>query len=366
MSAPLRILLRQDAQFEWDQAHEQAFQKIKETLTAEPGPVLAYFDPQKEVTLQVDASKNGLGATIMQNGKPVAYASKLLNTTEQNYAQIEKELYAVLYGCKRFHDYIYGRHITVESDHKPLESILRKPFALAPPRLQRMLLALQKYSITLIHKPGKEIPVADTLSRKSMEDSDSSLAEAMATQVHTIVKAAPVSAERLEDIKAATAQDEQLSALKRIIQSGWPETRRECPTLVIEYWNHRDEITEADGLLLKGERIIIPLALRQDMLQRIHTGHFGVEKSKHRARDIMFWPGMSKQIDETVMNCDVCQTHRSSNQKEPMLPQEIPENPWQTVGTDLLSWNSENYIVICDYLSRYFELERLPNITTAA
>lgn len=101
------------------------------------------------------------------------------------------------------------------------------------------------------------------------------------------------------------------------------------------------------------------------MLQRIHTGHLGVEKSKHRARNIMFWPGMNKQIEEMVTNCDICQTHRSSNQKEPMLPREIPENPWQIVGTDLFSWNSENYI-ICNYLSRYFEIARIQNITTAA
>lgn len=143
--------------------------------------MLAYFDPHKEVTVQVDASKNGLGATIMQEGRPGAYASKLLNSTEQNYAQIEKELYAVLFGCRRFHVYIYiyGGHITVESDHKPLESILRKPLALALPHLQCMLLALQKHSINLIHKPGKEIPVADTLSRKSMDDSDISLTETM-------------------------------------------------------------------------------------------------------------------------------------------------------------------------------------------
>lgn len=111
----------------------KAFEGMKEIITAEPGQVLAYFDPKKEVTLQVDASKKGLGATIMQESRPVAYASKLLNGTEQNYAQIEKELYAVLYGCKRFHEYIYGRHITVQSDHKPLESILGKPIALAPP-----------------------------------------------------------------------------------------------------------------------------------------------------------------------------------------------------------------------------------------
>lgn len=106
---------------------------MKEIITAEPGPVLAYIDPEKEVTLQVDASKNSLGAAIMQEGRPVAYASKLLNSTEQNYTQIEKELYAVLYGCKRFHEYLYVQNITVESDHKPLETILCKPLTLAPP-----------------------------------------------------------------------------------------------------------------------------------------------------------------------------------------------------------------------------------------
>lgn len=188
----------------------------------------------------------------------------------------------------------------------------------------------------------------------------------METQVHTVISTAPVSADRLDDIKTATAQDDQLSTLKQVIRSGWPETRKQCHPLVSEYWNHRYEITEADGILLKGEKIIIPNKLRKHMLQCIHTGHFGVEKSKHRARDIMFWPGMCQQIEAIVMNCDICQTHRNANTKEPLLSQPIPENPWQFVATDLFSWNSENYIVICDYLNRYFEIERLHNITTAA
>ena len=103
---------------------------------------LAYFDPSKEVTLQVDASKKGLGAVMFQDGKPVAFTSKALNACEQRYAQIEKELYAILFGCERFHHYVYGRTINVESDHKPLESVMRKPLCSAPPRLQRMLLRL--------------------------------------------------------------------------------------------------------------------------------------------------------------------------------------------------------------------------------
>ena len=106
--------------------------------------MLAYFDPDKDLRLQVDASKYGLGAVLLQDGKPIAYASKSLSETEINYAQIEKELFAIVFGCKRFHQYLYGRQFVVESDHKPLESIIKKPLAAAPPRLQRMILQLQK------------------------------------------------------------------------------------------------------------------------------------------------------------------------------------------------------------------------------
>lgn len=164
ITKPMRDLLKEDAEFIWDKQQQTALQKIKDTITSQP--LLAFFDPKKEVKLEVDASKFGLGAAIFQDDKPVAFASKSLTPTEQNYAQIEKELYAILFGCHRFHQYLYGREITVFSDHKPLESITKKPLAAAPPRLQRMLLQLQNYRLNIVHTPGKNIPVADTLSRK--------------------------------------------------------------------------------------------------------------------------------------------------------------------------------------------------------
>ena len=89
-------------------------------------PVLAYFDPEKETRNQMDASKNRLGATLMQDGKPVAFASKSLTQTQKAYAQIEKQLLAILFGCEKFHEYLYGRKVIVESDHKPLEAITKK------------------------------------------------------------------------------------------------------------------------------------------------------------------------------------------------------------------------------------------------
>uniref|UniRef100_A0A3P9K9H2 Gypsy retrotransposon integrase-like protein 1 n=1 Tax=Oryzias latipes TaxID=8090 RepID=A0A3P9K9H2_ORYLA len=366
VNAPLRLLLKEDNDFKWDAAQDRAFQRMKDLITQEPGPVLAYFDPQKELRLQVDASKSGLGAVMLQEGKPVAYASKSLNKTEQNYAQIEKELYAVLFGCKRFHEYIYGRKVVVESDHKPLESIIKKPLAAAPPQLQRMILQLQRYDISITHLPGKDIPVADTLSRKAIPYEDQTLNEGMEAQVHAVMSNVAVSDKRLTEIKEVTSMDPQLTTLKKVILDGWPETRSSCPHNIQEYWNYRDEISEFDGILFKGEKIIIPQALRKAMIDRIHSSHMGIEKSKSRARDILFWPQMGKQIEEAVMTCHICQERRSSNPRELLMSHAIPERPWQVIGTDLFSWNSRDYIVIVDYLSRYFELERLYSCTSAA
>ena len=168
---------------------QSALQSIKEVLTQHP--VLSCFDPRKEVTFEVDASKSGLGAAIFQEGKPVAYASKSLSSTEQHYAQIEKELYAILFGCKRFHQYAYGRDVKVLTDHKPLEAIAKKPLASAPPRLQRMLLQLQNYRLRIQHIPGKDIPTADALSRTYLPAQADDCKADLNVHVHAILKKPP-------------------------------------------------------------------------------------------------------------------------------------------------------------------------------
>ena len=120
---------------------------------------------KKPVTFQVHALQGGVGAALIQDEGPVAYSSKAMNETQQRWAQIEKELFAVLFACRRFHQHVYGKPVTVESDHRPLEFIFRKPLSQAPPRLQRMLLQLQEYDINLVYKKGKEMYLADALSR---------------------------------------------------------------------------------------------------------------------------------------------------------------------------------------------------------
>lgn len=127
-------------------------------------PVLAYFRQDQPVVLSVDASQYGVGAVLLQNGQPVAYSSRSLTAAQQRYAQIEKEALAIVHGCTKFQDYIFGQpEVMVESDHRPLEMIFKKPLCECPLHLQRMRLVLQRFPITVTYKPGKELLLADAV-----------------------------------------------------------------------------------------------------------------------------------------------------------------------------------------------------------
>ena len=328
-------------------------------------PVLTFFDPKKQLTLEVDASKHGLGAAIYNEGKPIAFASKALNATEQNYAQIEKELYAILFGCVRFHQYIYGRRTIVHSDHKPLESIMKKPLSTAPPRLQRMLLQLQKYDIKVKHVPGKSIPVSDALSRQHLSTVDN-MSEEFKASVNALMNNIPISDGKLRQIKLKTQEDDQAKQVKYYIKNGWPDSKDKCHPLAAEYWNHRDELVIVDEVILKGERIVIPKAARSSLLENLHEGHIGIEKSLQRAKTAIFWPGITNDIKDIAAKCHICISHLPSQTKETMKSHEIPERPWQKVGTDLFSWNNKQYLITVDYYSRYFELDELQSTTSNA
>ena len=161
-SAPLRVLLEEKNDWFWEKQQEDNFNKLKDMATNTP--ILSYYNPKQPLTLNVDASSQGLGAVVLQNDKPIAYASRALTPTQQRYAQIEKETGNCLWMSKVPSLYIWPT-CRVESDHKPLENILGKPLNEAPPRIQRFVLQIQKYDITLKYKPGKSMYVSDTLSR---------------------------------------------------------------------------------------------------------------------------------------------------------------------------------------------------------
>ena len=121
----------------------RSFQKVKDLATQ--APTLQYYSPEKMLVIQCDASEKGMGAALLQDGRPLAYTSRALTETETRYAQIEKEMLAIVFSLEKFDQYTYGQKVTVHSDHKPLESILKKPLIRAPRRLQGMMMRLQKY-----------------------------------------------------------------------------------------------------------------------------------------------------------------------------------------------------------------------------
>ena len=140
-----------DTEWQWSKEQDDALEEVKKLVTE--APVLAYYDEKKELTVECDASSKGLGAALLHDGKPLYYASRAL-TPEQRYAQIEKECLALCFSLERFHQYTYGRKVTVLSDHKPLESIVRKPLYEAPPRLQKMMTRLLEYDVDIRDKKG--------------------------------------------------------------------------------------------------------------------------------------------------------------------------------------------------------------------
>ena len=232
---------------------------------------LRYFDSRKPVVIQVNASQKGLGAALLQDGCPVAFASKALTPTEQRYANIEREMLACVFGAERFHTYVFGRSFTIESDHKPLEQINLKNLTDTPARLQRMLLRLQNYDVKIIYHPGREMLVADTLSHYAPMPAPEVALDLAIHHVH-------ITPEKKLAFQQSIQDDPLLRSLAETIIAGWPEDIKDLPNALRPYHTYRDVMTVEDGLILRGEALIIPPSERGKVLESIHEGHLGISK----------------------------------------------------------------------------------------
>lgn len=366
VTAPLRELLSADVEFRWDDAiHGKSLRQIQQMLVT--APVLCYYDVTQPVTIQCDASSTGLGACILQGGKPVEYASRALTRTErESYAQIEKEMLAICFALQRFDTYVYANvNVTVETDHKPLISIVKKPLTSAPKRLQRMLLQLQRYTWTLIYRPGSQMLIADTLSRAYLpDDTATDFPEEVAALADTEQREAlkmVASAATIDFMKSAAAADEQYQLLRRQISIGWPDSAADIPRELREFTTFADELAECDGLVFKGQRVVVPQEARADILQRIHSSHVGINGCIRRAQESVFYPGLTADIKKMVAACAICEAFQMSVQKEPLMSHVAPARPWEKVGVDIFTFRNKDYLITADYLSSFFEIDRLPS-----
>lgn len=350
VSEPVRQLMKKDVPFVWQPEHQRAFQNLKQAITEVP--VLAYYDPEKENLIQSDASLKGIGCVLTQEGKPVCYASRSLTETESRYSNIERELLAACWSLEKLNHYVFGKKVVIETDHKPLESIWKKSISSAPPRLQRLLLKMAKYNVKIRYIQGKSNVIADALSRISHMEPPAEDNELPVVELDTISRTLPASPAKLDEVREYTDQDVVLSHLKDVVHHGWPEYPNECPQDLKEFWNFREDLSVENGLILKGHKLVIPSKLRPQMLQIIHQGHMGTEKCLLRARDSLFWPGISRDIKQMTENCPTCARFSKQQPKETLHPHNVPSYPWQRLGCDLFDYGGAQYLLVADYYSK--------------
>jgi hypothetical protein len=345
---PLRSLLHKGTEFNWSSHCAEVFVKIKTLLMR--APIMSYFDISKPVTIQSDASQNGIGAALIQEGHPVAFASRSLTSTEERYAQIEKEMLAVVFACEKFDNFIYGLpSITVHSDHKPLEVILKKSINEAPRRLQRMLLRLQKYNVELQYRPGKDMWIADLLSRLFAKEEKPQSIFAVKVQNVPLDAELAISASAQQKIKDASTKDSEISE----ILSGKIPSR---------YKAVKDEIATKNGMAFKSGRLIVPVELRSEALKQLHLGHKGICSTQRLARETFFWPGITSDIQQMIAKCRVCAAFGPSQAKEPLIHHGVPDTPWQKLGMDYFEFENKAYLVTVDYYSNWIEVDPMPSM----
>ena len=261
---------------------------------------------------------------------------------------------------------------SLETDQKPLVSIYKKHMVDISPRVQRLMVRSFPYQpFNVIYKKGKDIPVADALSRVTpMDPEDNIKLPIIAVNlitVHILLSVHPqdTSSRKLDRLRKSTAQDNQLTRLSHYINTGFPCEKKNLLTDLQEYWNYRDTLSIENGLLTCGFQIIVPQEMRAEMLQYVHDGHQGKERCLLRARNTVFWPKITYDIQELIERCIICQEHGKS-QSIIGITQELPPFPWHTLATDIFYWKRMDFLMVADVFSKYFLVRKLANSTSAA
>lgn len=384
ISETLRKITHQDEMFVWKNEQEECFKNIKKNIAN--ATLLKYYDPIKPVTIQTDSSSFAMGCALIQDNVPVAYASKTLTETQRNYAQIEKEMLAIVFACNRFDQYICGRsNVTIETDHSPLVSIFKKPLLKSPKRLQNMILSLQRYNIIVKYKSGKTMYLADTLSRapESMSNQEKQIDiyeinTVMFDQVHVLDelntgiyytddRSVKISDQSIEKIIAETMKDGQLKKLKEQILRGWPENKNQVSEDLKCYWNFRMDLVIENGVVLKNNQILIPISLRQEFLKKIHSGHLGIEATKKLAKEAVFWPNMLSEIEDTVKGCETCAKFGENQKRLEMMSHDVAKYPFEKISMDVFEINikgkQRKFLVTVDHYSDFFEIDEIHDLT---
>ena len=303
---PLTTLLQKGTPWSWTAMCEQAFHAVKQQLTS--ATVLTHYNPDLELRMAADASPYGVGAVlthIMPDGaeRPIAYASRTLTQSERNFAQLEREALVLIFGVKKFHQFLLVRPFILVTDHKPLLTILgpkKGVPTMAAARLQRWALNLSSYTYSMEFKYSKENATADALSRLPCPaTADDFIIQSEFTCTVNHLQGLPVTAKQLA---SATRLDPTLSQVVRWTKTGWPQ---QCPDLANRpYFNRKWELSVSEDCLMWGNRVVIPPSFRDRLLDELHVHHSGSSRMKGIARSTLVSTEQLKQCIISPTNWD--------------------------------------------------------------
>ena len=368
--SPLYSLLQKNKRWSWGQSQTEAFDAVKKLLLS--SRVLVHFDDSLPLVLSCDASPYGIGAVlshIMPNGdeRPVSFASRTLTETEKKYAQLEKEALAIVYGVRKFHQYLYGRKFELRTDHKPLVYIFNpgKPIsAMASGRIQRWALTLGAHQYTIKFQKGTENCTADAVSRLPLPETRTEPPKpAEVVYLMEYLDTSPVTSSQ---IRRWTEKDSVLAKIKHWMLSGWPKETPEDETLR-PFFHRKCELSMENGCLLWGSRVVVPEKGKEKVLKMLHQSHPGMSKMKSLARCYVWWPRMDREIEACVKACEMCQVNQKAPPVVPLHPWSYPSRPWSRIHIDHAGpFMGKTFLLVIDAYTKWLDVHITPSTSSSA
>lgn len=384
MMAPFKPYLSPKCKFEWTPELDTAFNASKISIVEAIRHGVEIFDQHKRTCLRTDWSERGIGYILSQkccsceshlpecctDGWRITLAgSRFLTSTEQRYAAIEGEALAIAWGLEQTKYFTQGcDNLVVVTDHKPLVKIMgdRTLDEISNTRIFRLKQRTLPWFFEIFHMPGKTNPAADATSRYPSPNNTENYDDecAMAAAIHHESK--QLTSISWENIAAATSEDPAMCQLLKAIKEGFPDTKRATNPEVSVYWMYRESLYISDGVIMYMDRVVIPPTLRSRVLQILHSAHQGVSSMEARARAIIFWPGMTTDIQSTRDNCSPCNANAPSQAATPCIPSSVPSTPFESIYADFFEKGGCHYLVAGDRLSGWVEIFMAPHGTNQA
>ncbi len=368
--APLYDMLKKNATWKWTGVEQRAFEASRSDLTSEN--LLVHYDGDKEIVLSCDASPYGVGCVLQHRTddgeRPIAFASRKLNSAELNYSQLEKEGLALVFGVTKFRQYLLGRTFTLVTDHKPLVHLFspsKETPQMAASRVKRWSLILSTFQYNIEYRTSKQNANADLLSRLPLPGTEEPLEPdtELVLLLTQIGEELPITAQA---VAMATDKDRVLRRVRQLTLEGWPEDQADVTDELKSFYQRRLELTVEQGVVMWGTRVLIPTIFREALLNELHSEHSGMVRMKSVARGIIWWPCMDRDIESVVRGCLDCQEQANHPVSVVPTPWKWPSSPWTRLHIDFAGpFLGYSFLVVVDAHSKWLEVFQLKSTTAS-